>query len=44
MLHIINFNNKWKQEHTQQQPAAIIEINLLRPQGQIIDVKCEKSK
>ena len=33
-----------KPEHTRQKPAAIIEMNLLCPQGQIIDVKCEKSK
>ena len=44
MLHIINSNDKWKQEHTRLQPAAIIKMNLLRPQGKIIDVKCKKSK
>ena len=35
-----------EQEHTRQQPAAIIELKviLLRPQGQIIDVKCKNRK
>ena len=34
-----------KKEHTRQKPAAIIELKMLSHQeGQIIDVKCEKSQ